>query len=62
MELDIKKIVEEQFGFEVDNIEVEPIFDGNKFIGMDIFVQPKKSIGYIINKITITKKDGIIWD
>ena len=40
MKLDIKKIVEDQLGYEVDdeNFDVEPIFEGSKFVGIDIKV------------------------
>lgn len=59
MELDIKKIVEEQLGYEVNNIEVEPVFVDGKFTGLSVKVEPKSGVKFIEHNITITKS-GVI--
>jgi hypothetical protein len=59
MELNIKKIIEEQFGCEVNIIEIEPIFTESKFTGLSVKIEPKSDTKYIENHITITKTDVI---
>jgi len=42
-----KKFIEEQVGYEVQDIKLEPIYEGKECVGLTIFVTPKKSAQYI---------------
>lgn len=51
--MDIKNIVE-QLGYEVEDINVEPVFVDDKFIGLSVRVKPKVGAKIINSTITIT--------
>ena len=42
-----KKFIEEQVGHEVQDIKLEPIYEGKECVGLQIFFTPKKSTQYI---------------
>ena len=42
-----KKFIEEQVGYEVQDMKLEPIYEGKECVGLQIFVTPKRSLQYI---------------
>jgi hypothetical protein len=42
-----KKFIEEHLGYEVQNLKVEPVYEGEECVGMQIFVTPKKSLKFV---------------
>jgi len=42
-----KKFIEEQVGYEVQDMKLEPIYEGDECVGLQIFVTPKKSLQFI---------------
>ena len=42
-----KKFIEEQVGYEIQDMKLEPIYEGKECVGLQIFVTPKTSLQFI---------------
>ncbi len=42
-----KEFIEGQVGYEVQDVKLEPIYEGKECVGLQIFVTPKRSARYV---------------
>ena len=46
-------MIEKELGYEISNFKLEPIYENNNCIGLNILVEPKSKLDFIKRKITI---------
>jgi|AntDeeMinimDraft_6_1070357.scaffolds.fasta_scaffold08682_2 hypothetical protein len=53
-----KEDIEKELGYEVNKIELEPLYEDGKCIGLNVMFEPKKGVGSINTTLTICKSGG----
>ena len=60
MDIINKKELEKLLGYEISDFSVEPKFNGDVFVGLDIKVVKKQTVEFINTKITVQKSGSNI--
>jgi hypothetical protein len=50
-----KESIENELGFEINNFKIEPMYENDQCVGLNIFVEKKTTVCVIENTIQILK-------
>lgn len=50
-----KEMIEKELGYEINKFKLEPLYKDGECIGLNVKVEPKKKLEFVITTITIGK-------